>query len=173
MEALISGNSDVIHPSTQGPPPTPPQLPEASPNSHHSSPPPVKKSVGKSLQLKKTISQVTYPFALTADKLEELDVSYARRAEEESMKCRFSVEDRLSTFQRDLEARYKQQLETELSLYRSKELARARQDTKEQLREELAKEKAESHHAHQLKLKDVTKSEQRMVEKYRRKEQVQ
>lgn len=112
------------------------------------------------------------PFALIADRLEELDISYARRAEEESVKCRSSVEDRLSAFQHDLEARYKQQLETELSLYRSKELARARQEEREQHREELAKEKSELHHTHQLKLEEVKKSEQRMMEKYRRKEQV-
>lgn len=107
-----------------------------------------------------------------ADRLQELDVSYARRAEEESMKCRYSVEDRLSEFQRDLEIRCKQQLETELSLYRSKELAKAKQEERDRYREELAKEKSVLHHAHQLKLEEVKKSEQHMMEKYRRKEQV-
>lgn len=107
-----------------------------------------------------------------ADRLEELDISYARRAEEESMKCRSSVEDRLSAFQLDLEAKYKRQLETELGLYRSKELARARQEERDRYREELAKEKSDLHRAHQLKLEDVKKSEQRMMEKYRQKEQV-
>lgn len=107
-----------------------------------------------------------------ADRLEELDISYARKAKEESVKCQFSLEDKLRTFQRDLEARYKQQLETELGLYRSRELAKARQEERDRYREELAKERADLHYVHQLRLEDVKKSEQRMVEKYRRKEQV-
>jgi oral-facial-digital syndrome 1 protein len=107
-----------------------------------------------------------------ADKLEELDISYARRAEEESVKCQLSVEDRLLSFQRDLEVRYKQQLETELELYRSRELAKVRQEERDRHREELAKEKSDLQCAHQLKLEEVRKSEQRLVEKYRMKEQV-
>ena len=111
-------------------------------------------------------------FPATADRLEELDTSYARKAEEESAKCRVSLEDRLTSFQRDLEARYKQQLETELALHRSRELAQARQEERERLQEELAREKEALHHAHQMKLEEAKRAEQHMMEKYRRKEQV-
>ena len=106
------------------------------------------------------------------DRLEELDVSYARKAQEESVKCRHSMEDRLLGFQHDLEARYKQHLDAELDLYRSKELARARQEERDRCRGELAKERADLHQAHQVKLEAIRKSEQDMMEKYRRKEQV-
>ncbi len=104
--------------------------------------------------------------------MEELDTSYARRAEEESAKCQLSLEDRLSAFQRDLEARYKRQLETELTLYRSRELAKARLEERQRYQEELAKEKEVVYHAHQVRMEEVRKSEQRIMEKYRRKEQV-
>ena len=88
------------------------------------------------------------------------------------MKCQLSLEDRLSGFQRDLEARYKQQLETEMYLYRNRVLAKARQEERDRFREELAKERADLNRTHQAKLEDMKKTEQRLVEKYRRKEQV-
>lgn len=110
--------------------------------------------------------------AFAADRLEELDISYARRAEEESIKCQLSLEDRLSAFQRDLEARYKQQLESELALHCNRELVKARQEERDRYQEELGKIKENLRHMHQLRLEDVKKSEQCMIEKYRRKEQV-
>ena len=104
--------------------------------------------------------------------MEELDASYARRTEEECIKCQFSLEDRLLAFRQDLEARYKQQLETELTLYRSRELSRLRQEERESYRQQMAKERADLNHVHQLKLEEARKAEHRMEEKYRRKEQV-
>lgn len=99
-------------------------------------------------------------------------MSYARRAEEESMKSHLSLESRLEAFQRELEARYKQQLESELALHRNREIARARQEERDRCREELSKEKEDLYRTHRLRLEEVRKSEQNMIEKYHRKEQV-
>lgn len=107
-----------------------------------------------------------------AARLDELDASYARKAEEESMKCMLSLEDRLSTLQSDLEARYKQRLEEEMTLYRSRELARVKEEERDRYQDKMAKEKQDLYHIHQLKLDDAKKAEQRLIEKYRRKEQV-
>lgn len=101
-----------------------------------------------------------------------MDITYARKAEEESIKCQATLEDRLLALQRDLEARYKHQLESELALYRNREIAKVRQEERDGHREELAKEKESLHCQHQLRLEEGKKSEQRMTEKYRRKEQV-
>jgi len=110
--------------------------------------------------------------SLKADRLEQLDISYARKAEEESARSQQSIEDRLLALQRDLEARYKQRLEAEISQFRSRELAKVRQKEKEQYQQEIEKEKAELHCRHQLRLDEVKRSEQQLMEKYHRKEQV-
>ena len=99
-------------------------------------------------------------------------MTYARKAEEESLKCQASLDDRLLTLQRDLEARYKHQLESELTLYQTRELAKVRQEERDRYREELAREREGLQQVHQLKLEEVKRSEQHMLEKYRRKEQV-
>lgn len=104
--------------------------------------------------------------------LEALDRSYASRVEAESAKSRVSLEDRLAGFQADLEARYKKQLETELSLYKTRELAKIRQDEQERYKAELAKVRENLKHAYQVKLEEAKKTEQDMMKKYRRKEQV-
>ena len=161
LEALIESadsGGPVTHPALA---PSSPQVPTGQV--------PAKRSVGKSNDIDSMNINVN---GLLADRLDELDASYARKAEEESIKCMLSLEDRLSTLQCDLEARYKQQLEEEMTLYRSRELARVREEERDRYQGKMTKEKQDLHHIHQLKLDDAKKAEQRLVEKYHRKEQV-
>ena len=102
-----------------------------------------------------------------------MDQTYARKAEEEATKCQLALEDRLSMLQHELEARYKDKLDSELTLHRNRELVKVRLEERERYQQELAKERQTLQHMHQLKLDEMKKSEQRMLEKYRRKEQVQ
>ena len=76
------------------------------------------------------------------------------------------------TFQRDLEAQYKSQLETELSLYKSRELAKVRMEEREKYQQELASERVGATVAHQKKIEELRKTEQQMMDRYRKKEQV-
>lgn len=107
-----------------------------------------------------------------ADKLEALEEVYARKVEEETMKCEQSLEDRLAAVQNDLKTRYKRQLETEMSLYQARELAKVRREEREKYHNELAKEKEELQHAYHLRLENVKKSENSLAEMYHRKEKV-
>lgn len=109
---------------------------------------------------------------LIADRLEALDQSYAYKAEQESQKSQASLEDRLASFQSDLETRYKRQFEAEMMLYRTRELAKVREEEREKYQRELSKEKDEMHRNYQLRLEETRKSEQRVMERYRMKEQV-
>ena len=104
--------------------------------------------------------------------MEALDQSYARKAEEATVKNQLSLEDRLTAFQRDLEARYKRQLETEMADYRRRELAKVRQEEMDKHRAEMNKEREELHRNHQLRLEEARKSEQQMMERYHMKEKV-
>lgn len=76
------------------------------------------------------------------------------------------------TFQRDLEAQHKLQLETELSLYKSRELAKVRMEEREKCQRELTGERLQITLAHQKKIEELRKMEQQMLERYRKKEQV-
>ncbi len=76
------------------------------------------------------------------------------------------------TFQRDLEAQHKHQLETELSLYKNRELAKVKIEERERYQRELTGERLEITLAHQKKIEELRKLEQQMLERYRKKEQV-
>ncbi len=76
------------------------------------------------------------------------------------------------TFQRDLEAQHKHQLETELSLYKSRELAKVKIEERERYQRELTGERLEITLTHQKKIEELRKLEQQMLERYRKKEQV-
>ena len=107
-----------------------------------------------------------------AEQLQALDQSYAQKAEEQRLRTQQNLEERLSTFQRDLEAQYKSQLETELSLYKSRELAKVRMEEREKYQQELASERVEATVAHQKKIEELRRTEQQMMDRYRKKEQV-
>lgn len=104
--------------------------------------------------------------------MEALEEVYARKVEQETSKCQASLEDRLATVQSDLAAHYKRQLQTEMSLFQARELAKMRREEKEIYHNELAKEKQEFEHAYHLRLENVKKSEQSTAERYHRKEKV-
>ena len=106
------------------------------------------------------------------EQLKVLDQSYAQKAEQHSVRCQQNLEERLSAFQRELEAQYKNQLETELSLYRTRELAKMRLEEREKYQEDLTKEKMEMVQNHQKKIDELRKSEVQMLERFRKKEQV-
>lgn len=101
-----------------------------------------------------------------------LDQSYARKADEENAKSQRNVEERLLCYQRDLEARHKHQLDTELSLYKSRELVKVRGEERDKYQRELAAVKLEATVAHQKQVQELRKLEQQMLERYRKKEQV-
>ena len=110
--------------------------------------------------------------SIPGTQLEALESAYARKAEEESQRYHQSIEDRLSEYQRDLEARYKEQLKTEMSLFQVKEVAKARQEEREKCRQEAAREKEEAHLKLQRKLDELRRNELQLKEQYCRKEQV-
>ena len=105
-------------------------------------------------------------------RLQALDESYAGRVEEEGRRHQQSLEERMAAFQRETEARYRGQLETEMAHFRERELARMRQEERARGQEELSRERAELHHAHQQKLEAVRRMEQESLLRLRRKEQV-
>ena len=107
-----------------------------------------------------------------AYKLEALDEVYARKVEEEALKCTASLEDRLATVQTDLEACYKSRLDTEMSLYQERELAKVRREERDRYHDKLDKEKEELQNAYHLRLENVKKSEKNLAEIYHRKEMV-
>ena len=108
----------------------------------------------------------------TVARLQALDESYAGRVEEEGRRHQRSLEERMAAFQHEAEARYRGQLETEMAHFREGELARVRQGERERGQEELTRERAELHHAHQQKLEAVRRLEQETLLRLRRKEQV-
>ena len=112
-------------------------------------------------------------FSLNVDEqLQALDRSYAQKAEQHSVRCQQNLEERLLTFQRDLETQYKKQLETELSLYRTRELVKMRLEERERYQGDLTRERTEMVQNHQKKIDELRKSEMQMLERFRKKEQV-
>lgn len=111
-------------------------------------------------------------YIIPGTQLEALENAYAKKAEEESQRYHQSIEDRLSEYQRDLDARYKEQLKTEMSLFQVRELAKARLEEREKCREEAAREKEEGHLKLQRKLNELRRSELQLKEQYCKKEQV-
>ena len=74
--------------------------------------------------------------------------------------------------QKDLEAHYKKQLQTEMELFQMRELAKMRQEEKERYRSELAKDREELQQVYHLRLESVKRLEKNNAEAYRRKEKV-
>ncbi len=101
-----------------------------------------------------------------------LDQCYGQKAQEENAKTKRNREERLLCYQQELEAQYKHQLETELSLYKSRELARVRNEERDRYQKELAAERLEATVAHQKQVQELRNMEQQMLERYRKKEQV-
>lgn len=111
-------------------------------------------------------------FFFSATQLQALENAYARKAEEETQKYQQSLDDRLSEYQRDLEARYKKQLETEMNLFQTKELVKARLEERERYQREALKEREEAQQKHQHRLDDLRRNELQLKERYCKKEQV-
>ena len=107
-----------------------------------------------------------------ADQLKALDHSYAQKAKEETEKVNHSMLERIGLIQSELEARYTKQLETELSLYRARELAKVRLEEREKYLEEMAREKTQLNQHYQRKIDELRRNEQHIVDQYRLKEQV-
>ena len=117
--------------------------------------------------------QLPFNFVSVPDtQLEALENAYAKRAEEESQRYHQSLEDRLTEYQRDLEARYKEQLDTEMSLFQTKELAKTRLEERERYQQEALREKEEAQLKLQRKLDELRRSELQLKEQYCKKEQV-
>lgn len=107
-----------------------------------------------------------------AELLQALDQSYAQKAEEQNLRTQQNLEERLLTFQRELETQHKHQLETELSLYKNRELVKVRMEEREKYQRELAEQRHNTTMAHQKKIEELRKTEHQMLERYRKKEQV-
>jgi len=109
---------------------------------------------------------------LTADQLRALDQSYALKAEEQQLQTQQRLDERLLSFQREVEAQHRAQLDSELALYKSRELAKLRSEERERYQSQLLNERLEMTTAHQRKIEDLRKTEQQLIERYRNKEQV-
>ena len=128
-----------------------------------------KTSVGKMITI---VLIEVLKFSSPATQLQALENAYTRKVEEETRKYQQSREDQLSEYQRDLEARYKKQLETEMNLFRTKELVKARLEEREKYQKEVLREKEEAQQKYQRRLDDLRRSELQLKERYCKKEQV-
>ena len=104
--------------------------------------------------------------------MEALEEEYTRKVEEETTRCQLSLEERLAAVQSELKIQYKQQLENEMTLYQERELAKMRREEREKYQNELESGKEKLQCSYHLRLENVKKSEQGLVERYRKKEMV-
>lgn len=112
------------------------------------------------------------PSLPAAVKLQALEESYARKAEEENRRHQQSLEQQMIASGHESEARLRRQLEVEMAQFREREVSRMRLEERERYQEEQGRLRTELEGSHRQKLEAVRKMEVDTLERLRRKEQV-
>ncbi|PVD35044.1 hypothetical protein C0Q70_06325 [Pomacea canaliculata] len=113
------------------------------------------------------------PVASLDEKLKSLEELYSSKREDLSHSSRTAVEERILTYQRQLEDRYNSQLKLEIARLRDSEIARMRLEEKEKCTKENEKIKKELQRTYQDKYDALVERERNAIERLHKEQELQ
>ncbi|XP_071087018.1 centriole and centriolar satellite protein OFD1-like [Haliotis cracherodii] len=113
------------------------------------------------------------PLTSLDDKLQSLEDLYSSRRDEHMRTGVVAVEDRLLSYQRQLEDRYNSELKRELARMKDTEIARIRLEEREECRRQMDQQRRELERTYQSKYDALVERERNSIERLQREQEIQ